>query len=55
MSHGTRELLEVLLALSPWIAFVIAVAWSSASAFLHQSDRSPGDDSSSDHVTPRRK
>jgi hypothetical protein len=55
MSHETRELLEVLLALSPWLAFVIALAWSSASALLHSRDGPPDDDPSSQDVESRPK
>ena len=29
MSSDTRQYLEELVALSPWVAFIVAVAWSS--------------------------
>ncbi len=28
MEASTRELIEVLIALSPWVAFLLAVIWS---------------------------
>lgn len=32
MSEDTKQLLGVLVALSPWIAFVVFVAWSSVAS-----------------------
>ena len=41
MSEETRELVEVLLALSPWIAFVIAIGWSAASSLWTEGPPAP--------------
>jgi hypothetical protein len=38
MSADTREMLEILLALSPWLVFIGFLIWSSARAVFERSD-----------------
>ena len=38
MSGETRELFEVLLSLSPWIAFVILLVWAAGRSIAARSD-----------------
>ena len=42
MGSEAREVLEVVLSLSPWIAFVILLAWATARSLIGRSDDGNG-------------
>ena len=44
MGSETRELLEVVVSLGPWIAFVILLAWAAARSLVGRSDDASGRD-----------